>query len=262
MAPESIFLQIQEWGSKFIPEVARIPVRRVYIPLRRLSNALAIRHVKPININDVARKEIRFLILYSDRFEVLLEAPFILGLLENVYLTESIDGDIIELGSFRGGSTVMIAQLLKKIGSSKKIFACDTFEGFPYDDNHSNPPRRKHQFSGTSAKYVLNKFQRLNVDDKITIVKGVFEETLVLNFANKRFSLAFVDCDLYESTKYVLEFLYPRINGGGRIVLHDYNDTKWGLTKAIDEWCKKNGLRVNLNSVPYIEKPESKSTRN
>lgn len=252
MKIQAIFPRMREWGLRFTPELCHIPIHRV-------SNALALRRVKHMNMSDAVRKEIRFFILYQDRFEAVLKIPFVLGLIENVYLTESVKGDIIELGSFRGGSTVMIAQLLKRIGSIKKIFACDTFEGHPYDDKYSNQPKRKNQFSNTSVKYVLNKFQRFDVDDKITIVKGLFEETLVSKLADKRFSFAFVDCDLYDSAKYVLEFLYPRLNGGGRIILHDYGDADWGLTEAVDEWCEKNGLRVNLNSVYYIEKLESKS---
>lgn len=247
MGVQSFFLSIKKWGSRLMPEPLCIPVRRV-IGLAYLAQTIG------MNTSNTVREEISFYISHQERLEARLETPFIIGLLESVYLTESIEGNIIELGTFKGGSTLMVARLLKRIGSKKAIFACDTFEGHPYDDRYSNLMKRKGEFSDTNVNYVLSKFQRFSVEDKITIVKGLFEETLVSKLTDKRFSLAFVDCDLYDSTKYVLEFLHPRMNCGGRIVLHDYGHPDWGLTKAVDEWCEKNGLRVNLNPVPYIEK--------
>ena len=50
---------------------------------------------------------------------------------------ESVKGDILELGIYKGGTTIMIAHFLKKIKSAKKVFACDAFIGLPYDDKFS-----------------------------------------------------------------------------------------------------------------------------
>ena len=44
--------------------------------------------------------------------------------------TENLKGDIIELGSYKGGNAIMMAWFLKQINSTRKIFACDTFAGF------------------------------------------------------------------------------------------------------------------------------------
>ena len=41
---------------------------------------------------------------------------------------------ILELGVFRGGTTICFAKFLMMIDSKRKVFACDTFSGFPYDD--------------------------------------------------------------------------------------------------------------------------------
>ena len=42
-----------------------------------------------------------------------------------------IEGDIFEFGVFRGASLISMAILLKKIGSKKKVYGFDSFEGFP-----------------------------------------------------------------------------------------------------------------------------------
>jgi len=45
-----------------------------------------------------------------------------------------------------------------------------------------------------------------------------------------------IDADLYVPTKAGLEFFYPRLNKGGAIFIHDYND-KWpGVMKAVEEF--------------------------
>ena len=175
------------------------------------------------------------------------------GLLESVRATETVQGDIIELGTYKGGSAIMMARFLKKIGSKRQIYACDTFEGHPYYDHFSSQKQRKGQYSDTSVSYVKDKFRRFRVEDKITIIKGLFEDTLLSKLGEKRFSLAFVDCDLYKSTKYALDFLYQKMEDGGRIVLHDYGSEGWGLTKAVNEWCQRNGFKINLYPIPHIK---------
>lgn len=193
---------------------------------------------------------------HSKEIETLsIEPSFLAGLLSEILATKEVEGDIIELGAYKGGSTVMMVYTLKSTGQKKRIFTCDTFSGHPYDDDFSLRIAGKGEFSDTSSQYVADKFKRFHVSDRITICPGLFEDTLMKKLADKRFSLAFIDCDLYSSTKYALEFLSPRMAANGRIVLHDYEDEFWGLTKAVDEWCAKEGKKVTYNSfgVPVIE---------
>ena len=55
---------------------------------------------------------------------------------------KKIKGDLLEAGVFRGKSLLSVALFLKKINSKKKIYAFDTWEGFPknlkknYYDKH------------------------------------------------------------------------------------------------------------------------------
>ena len=41
------------------------------------------------------------------------------------------DGDVFEFGVFKGSSLIAAAMILKEMGSKKKIFGFDSFEGFP-----------------------------------------------------------------------------------------------------------------------------------
>ena len=42
-----------------------------------------------------------------------------------------LDGDICEIGVFRGYSLIATAMLLKELGSDKKVWGFDSFSGFP-----------------------------------------------------------------------------------------------------------------------------------
>ena len=75
--------------------------------------------------------------------ESLLDHAFLIRLLKFIYKTRHIKGDIIELGAFEGGTSVILAHFLKKNEVDKLLFSCDTFEGHPYDDKHGTDIRDK-----------------------------------------------------------------------------------------------------------------------
>lgn len=41
------------------------------------------------------------------------------------------EGDIFEVGVFKGASLIALAMILKEIGSNKKVYGFDSFSGFP-----------------------------------------------------------------------------------------------------------------------------------
>ena len=147
----------------------------------------------------------------------------------------------------------MIARFIKSIDSKRHIYACDTFTGQPYDDKYSTTTTREGELSDTSLSYVEDKLRRFGVTDFITLIQGSFEKTLHSELENKRFTLAFIDCDLYDSTRYVLDFLYSRMTIDGIAILHDYGRQEWGLSKAVNEYCRRNKLAVRLSPIPHIE---------
>jgi O-methyltransferase len=45
-----------------------------------------------------------------------------------------------------------------------------------------------------------------------------------------------LDIGIYQAYNECLEFLYPRMNSGGLILINDYNHPTWpGCNKAVDE---------------------------
>ena len=72
--------------------------------------------------------------------------------------------------------------------------------------------------------------------DDIEFHRGWIPERFA-EVADRRFSLAHVDVDLYQPTLESMEFFYPRLSAGGILVCDDYGSRKCpGAYKAVNEF--------------------------
>lgn len=172
------------------------------------------------------------------RYETNLPPEGVDDLLGQLDATEDVEGDIVECGSSRCGATVIAARRLAALRSRRRIFACDSFSGFDRDELEREraegrtdaPPDA---FTSTSLDYVRRKLEVLGVDDTVELVPGYFERTLS-DLAGP-FSLAFVDCDLYDSMLYCARALWPSISSGGRLLFDDYTSSEFRAAReAVD----------------------------
>lgn len=138
-----------------------------------------------------------------------------------------INGDYVEFGS-HGGMTFKLAfDQIHKRGTRRHMWAFDSFQGFPeassLKDHH--PKWRK----GAMATPV-DTFHKLCHShgiprDAYSVVQGFYEESL-MQISNDapptNIALAYIDCDMYSSTKTVLEFLMPRLKHGMILAFDDY----------------------------------------
>ena len=159
--------------------------------------------------------------------------------------TAKVNGDIAEVGVYRGGS----AKLICEAKGNKALYLFDTFEGLP--DPCEMDDRRafhKRQYLGSfeNAKTCLKEYSN------VYIYKGLFPSTAE-PIKNKRFSLVHLDADLYKSTLSCLEFFYPRMNKGGVILSHDYAG-QGGVRKAFDGFFKEKPEPI-IELSSYIFRP-------
>lgn len=63
-------------------------------------------------------------------------------LLEKIEEIRDVEGDIIECGSARCGTTVIMGKYLQKNKISKTIYTCDSFEGFDKEELKSEREKR------------------------------------------------------------------------------------------------------------------------
>jgi|APSaa5957512535_1039671.scaffolds.fasta_scaffold01680_16 hypothetical protein len=251
---EVVYLRLRKKYLKFLPSspVSKFPIFTK--ELFRLKTKIIAQNFDPI-IQD----ELEWYNQVHYNIEDSQESIDIANICKFLMNTENIKGDILELGTERAGLAIIMAHFLKKIGSKKKIFGCDTFEGFPYDDKYSLDLHKKGLSAGFEYEQIVEKIKKYDVEDKIVLVKGMFEETLYQQLEDKQFSFVFVDCNLYDSTKFGLEFAHPRMPTDAIVAFDEYeHESKgtpyFGETKAANEFCEKTNSKINLIPIPHLIK--------
>lgn len=169
--------------------------------------------------------------------------PFRMGRLLD--LTETIfnvPGDIVECGSFKGGTGLLLAFFLRENGIKKKLHLFDSFEGLP-------EPHAEHDKGYKQGEYKsnLDELQQViakhNLQEYITLHKGWFNTTVPPFTAyNPPIALLHIDCDLYESTCDSYAPLLPYVEAEGLVVFDDYNDGAGGEKRAVKEILKAEKL--------------------
>jgi O-methyltransferase len=178
----------------------------------------------------------------------------------------NIEGDIVECGVWKGGSMMAVAETLLREGDvSKDLYLFDTFEGMPA------PTENDVDISGVNAETLMNDSQKDNdksvwclapmeivtealsktnyPKEKVHFIKGMVEQTIPI-YVPKKIALLRLDTDWYESTKHEMEHLFPRLSKGGVLIVDDYGHWQ-GAKKAVDEYLKKNNLKILLNRIDY-----------
>ena len=144
-----------------------------------------------------------------------------------------LSGSVAELGVYKGGSAKIICELK----GGKKLFLFDTFEGLPEVESGVDLAK-KEWFNDTSfnrVKEYLKKYENVN------FLVGKFPDTITEEVSKEVFSFVNLDTDLYKSTLDGLNFFWPRMVKGGRIVSHDFNTKDHpGVKKAFQEFFKDN----------------------
>ena len=146
-----------------------------------------------------------------------------------------IQGAFAELGVYRGET----AKAIHYMDENRIFYLFDTFQGFMEEDlkKESLDNQRDGRFS-TTMFADTNMEQVKSViegNDNVHFRPGFFPET-TSGLEEEKFALVNLDADLYAPTLVALNFFYPRLVGGGVIIIHDYNHNWDGVTKAVDEF--------------------------
>ena len=194
--------------------------------------------------------EEKFLQIYNDiKFSTNLDADELYTIYNSANTVSNLDGDYAEVGVYRGGSACLVSHQLK----NKKLFLFDTFEGLPDDKTKQieNEPLAG-WLDDTKVENVINLVKTSGIDEEnIIVCKGYFpDETSHFVSESDKFCLIHLDTDRYDSTLEGLRFFYPKLNRGGRVIIHDYNCIGTpGVKKAVDQFVEENLLQLNFFSV-------------
>ncbi|MFP6887012.1 MAG: TylF/MycF/NovP-related O-methyltransferase, partial [Opitutales bacterium] len=135
----------------------------------------------------------------------------------NHVVANEVTGDFAEFGSFKGQSGYLLGRYLEEIECDKRLFLFDAFESFPRESIGID------HFWSETHKVDYNEVQSKFTDlPHVSLVRGDFTQTLPQSECGK-LALAFVDCDSFRGTKYLIEDIFDkRLSHGGLMIFEDY----------------------------------------
>lgn len=170
---------------------------------------------------------------------------------------ENVPGDIVEVGVWKGGSGLLLAQAALSLNRPCHVFLCDTFKGI-VNATDRDPRFRGGEFADCSATEVRARAASLGLTN-VTVLEGVFpEETGRLVSKSLRFG--HIDVDVYLSAKRSFDAIWRAISPGGVVVFDDYGFVDCaGVIKFVNEEIvgRPDALMIhNLNAHAVIVKTE------
>lgn len=160
------------------------------------------------------------------------------------------EGEIWECGVYRGGTALLLADVIRESCRPVVLRLFDTFCGHPYDDLFSE--HRQGGFSDVrleEVKKLLAPYPGVSFHCGIIPLSFTGLESAKILFAH-------VDLDLYESTLEAVQFIWPRLVYGGILLDDDYGAASCpGAKKAMDEFFKKRApILRGAESQAYVVK--------
>lgn len=143
-------------------------------------------------------------------------------------------GGILEVGVWRGGTGLLIAQAMQHFGADGMLYLADTFSGVVKagvrDDHYVGG-----EHADVSHSDVVELFAaRTKVP--VEILVGMFPEDTGGRIEGS-LRLVHVDVDVYEGAKDVVEWCYDRLVPGGIVVFDDYGFSfTSGVTRLGEEY--------------------------
>ncbi len=170
---------------------------------------------------------------------------------------EDRPGNFVECGVAAGGSSVLLAWVIKNYSRRKRwLFAADSFEGLPSPgsvDTHGGKNADSLGWGQGTCAAPLESLTTLaakaGVADVIQPIKGFFHESLPpAKNQIGRIALLHLDGDWYESTMTILSQLYPLCEPGAYLQLDDYH--YWaGCRLAARDYQMRIGERFDLQTI-------------
>lgn len=166
-------------------------------------------------------------------------------------------GDYVEFGVWRGDTFATAFHFSQHLSVSFPKFkemqfhALDSFEGFPELKGDDNFPQFKEGGRAFSLDGFNECMEQKKVDmSRVKSTKGWFSDTLVAGgkadteIKDNSIALAYIDCDLYESTADVMKFIGPKMMKGGLMMFDDWycfaGDPTKGQQRAVTEFLETN----------------------
>jgi O-methyltransferase len=178
-----------------------------------------------------------------------------------------IPGAIVETGVWMGGSMMVVAHTLLKLGdTSRSLLLYDTYAGHPRPDSELDVDLWGNRAIGDWEKFRTSEqssdWARVSLEEvqenmrrtgypleNIALVKGMVEQTAFAN-APEQIALLRLDTDWFESTRVALEVFYSRLSDNGVLIVDDYGHYR-GQREAVDRHFSNDEAPPLLTRIDY-----------
>ena len=135
-------------------------------------------------------------------------------LLELLNSTANVPGDVVELGCYKGNTSLEFERVLEKSQPEKHLWLYDSFEGLPAKTKEDNSVAGDNFKAGellVTKREVVMRFKKAGL--KVPrIRKNFFENLDPEQDFPELISFAFLDGDLYGSIKTSLELVWKKLD--------------------------------------------------
>lgn len=186
-----------------------------------------------------------------------------LGMLNQAFEFAKINqvpGDYFEFGLWRGKTFGYAYRMKRRYGRrDMKLWGFDSFQGLPPTEKHPDNIWYEGQFACTRPEFEKILASRGIRPPAYELVEGFYSDSLN-EVAHRRLSgrkaaVIYVDCDLYDSTIQVLNFVQPYLVNGSIICFDDFynykGDPAQGEQKALTEFMQQQQSLLHL--IPYFD---------
>lgn len=153
---------------------------------------------------------------------------------------KGIEGETAELGVYKG----TFSRLINAKFPDKKLYLFDTFQSFDQEEYQQELEKERCQsgfievFKDTSVEKVIGEMPYLQ---QCIPQVGFFPYTAE-GLEEIEYAFVSIDVDFEKSIYEGLKYFYPRLNKGGAIFVHDYNNYfLHGVKKAVDRYEESIG---------------------
>ncbi|MCC6391358.1 MAG: class I SAM-dependent methyltransferase [Bryobacterales bacterium] len=166
---------------------------------------------------------------------------------------DSVPGDVMECGVWRGGVTIFLRGYLKAHGiRDRLVWVADSFEGLPRPTFPRDPDMSAAVYPAlaVSLEAVQELFARYGLfDEQVRFLRGWFRDSLP-RAPIGTLALLRIDADLYESTRDVLAALYDKVSPGGWVIVDDYHCMEV-CRDAVDEFRAARRIQAPLERIDW-----------
>jgi predicted O-methyltransferase YrrM len=161
--------------------------------------------------------------------------------------TKKVKGDILEIGSAYGRSSILLC-----LSSKKTVWSIDPHTGGRVIIERKDRQNSYHEFLDNLKRFKIKNIRVLKYTTEEVIRRGLIPSSV-------KFSLVFID-GLHTPKGVTIDFnlAYPKLQKGGIMVLDDYfGNIFQDYARAIDKLVSITGINLQRdkeNGVVYFEK--------